>query len=408
MALRDATDLPAAGRGFKKSPPALIPPPTPRWAGARSRRARAAASSATKSCFFSCKTEPDVVDFWKRPLQILGAKKPGTTRLDLFLIEAMAKMKTLKSIKTYRSAKQESGPLGSAAGAEANSRHIGFTLIELLVVIAIIAILAAMLLPALALAKQQAVSTQCMSNEKQLVLAWKMYSDDFLNVFPYNEEGGAYPAWVYGDEDYSGASYNYDVQYIINPMYSQVGPYVLKQPAIFRCPADHSLSAGLSGQPRLRSISMNQAIGYNTGRSSSGQGAWLPSIYGNNGVSGGPYQCYFKESMLGRPSPSSLWLFIDEDPDTVNDAAFGFTMPNGNSTDWVDMPAKLHGNAAGFGFVDGHSEVHAWANPRGIDTTTYKNNSPQAPVLSANKDIYWVGNRTSATISGAPNPFPYY
>jgi prepilin-type N-terminal cleavage/methylation domain-containing protein len=108
-------------------------------------------------------------------------------------------MKILKATKAYRSVKQESSPLPSAASAEGNPRRIGFTLIELLVVIAIIAILAAMLLPALALAKQQAVSTQCMSNEKQLVLAWKMYSDDFKNVFPYNEEGGAPPAWVYGD-----------------------------------------------------------------------------------------------------------------------------------------------------------------------------------------------------------------
>jgi prepilin-type N-terminal cleavage/methylation domain-containing protein/prepilin-type processing-associated H-X9-DG protein len=310
-------------------------------------------------------------------------------------------MKMLKTTKKFRFAKQETRPPGSAGGAAGIARLLGFTLIELLVVIAIIAILAAMLLPALALAKQQAVSTQCMSNEKQLVLAWKMYSDDFRNVFPYNEEGGNPPAWVYGNEDYSGNGNlgNVDVQYIINPTYSQMGPYVLKQPGIFRCPADRSLSGGITGLPRIRSVSMSQSLGYNSGGSPSGQGGWLPSP---------EYLTYFKESMLGHPSPSALWLFIDEDPDSVNDAAFAVQMPSGASTEFIDMPAKLHGNAGGLGFVDGHAEIHAWANPRAIHTTTYKSTSISAPTISSNRDVYWLANRSSALANGKPNPFPYY
>jgi prepilin-type N-terminal cleavage/methylation domain-containing protein len=321
-------------------------------------------------------------------------------------------MKTLNALKTYNSAKQESSPLDSAARARNHPKPAGFTLIELLVVIAIIAILAAMLLPALALAKQQAVATLCMSNQKQLVLAWKMFADDNTGIFAYNEEGGNPPAWVYGNIDYSGASYNYDLQYVTDGRYAQLGPYVLKQPLIFKCPADRSLSKGHTGQPRIRSISMNQAIGYNSGGTPEGQGAWLPSIYGNNGVGGGPYQCYFKESTLGRPSPASLWVFIDEDPDSVNDAAWALTMPDHNDTGWVDMPSKNHGNAGGFGFVDGHAEVHAWANPRGIPTTMYTGPGGQVQgpyaTISANRDVYWVANRTSALLDGAFNPYPYY
>jgi prepilin-type N-terminal cleavage/methylation domain-containing protein len=288
-----------------------------------------------------------------------------------------------------------------------NQLRTGFTLIELLVVIAIIAILAAMLLPALSMAKQQAVATQCMSNEKQLILMFRMYSQDNLGVFPYNEEGGNPPAWVFGNLDYSGASYNTNLSYILDGHYAQMGPYASQSPGVYKCPADASLSGGTKGSPRIRSISMNQAIGYNSGGSASGQGAWLPSTYGNNGVGGGPYECYFKESMLGRPSPSSLFVFIDEDPDTINDGAWGFTMPSSADTQWVDMPSKTHGNAGGFGFMDGHAEVHAWKNPHGIPNVTYKSEGSYT-VISKNTDVYWVGNRASATISGEPNPFPYY
>ena len=111
--------------------------------------------------------------------------------------------------------------------------------------------------------------------------------------------------------------------------------------------------------------------------------------------------------MLGRPSPSLLWLFIDEDPDSVNDAAFAVQMPNTGSTEWIDYPAKLHGNAGGFGFVDGHAEIHKWRNPKGIPRTTYVS-VPTFTTVPKNQDIYWLANRTSAEVANKPNPFPYF
>jgi prepilin-type N-terminal cleavage/methylation domain-containing protein len=321
-------------------------------------------------------------------------------------------MKTLKTMKTKGSSNQDFRFLKYGASTGSKSSASGFTLIELLVVIAIIAILAAMLLPALARAKTQAIAVQCMSNEKQLMLGWKMFADDNTGILAYNEEGGNPPAWVYGNLDYSGAAYNYDAAYVTDGQYAQMGPYVLKSPQIFRCPGDRSCAKGLTGPPRIRTVSMNQAFGFNSGGAESGQGAWLPSQYGNNGVGGGPWLCYFKESQMIRPSPSMLFVLIDEDPDSVNDAAWAFKMPGANPTAWVDYPSKLHGNAGGFGFADGHGEVHAWANPRGVPTTEYIGPGGQVEgpfsVITANRDVYWVANRVSALVDGKFNPFPYY
>jgi prepilin-type N-terminal cleavage/methylation domain-containing protein/prepilin-type processing-associated H-X9-DG protein len=294
------------------------------------------------------------------------------------------------------------------------ARTQAFTLIELLVVIIIIALLAAMLLPVLAKAKQKAQNVQCMSNEKQILYAWKLYIDDNANVFPYNSQGGGTPNWIAGMEDYSGNIGDTDVAYMLNGKDAQLGPYMLNQPGCFRCPADKSCAYGLTGAPRLRSISMSQAIGYaNTDGTPGGAGGWLPSQFDNwTGNAGAQiYKTYFKESDLGLPSPSKLFLFIDENPDTVNDASFAFEMPEGATTGWVDMPAKLHGGGGGLGFVDGHAEIHAYVNLNAIDTTTYqayiKGNPTAGNQIQNNVDIYWLAVRVSATLDGSAYPFPY-
>ena len=295
------------------------------------------------------------------------------------------------------------------------ARPNAFTLIELLVVIIIIAILAALLLPVLNRAKLRATGTGCMNNEKQIMYAYKMYTDDYQGRLPYNVQGGGSPNWITGNLDYAGGAGDTDTTDLTVASKAQLGPYVMKQAGIFKCPADKSCEFGNSGRPRIRSITQNQAIGFNLNNgvaSTSGCGGWLPSDVANygHGQSTVLYKCYFKESDLGRPSPAKLFVFADEDPDTINDASFAFQEPYNSTTAWVDMPSKLHGNSVGLSFMDGHAEIHGWAHPECINTTTYvanpQNNNGLVPQINNNVDLYWMGSRASSTSDGSSYPFP--
>jgi prepilin-type N-terminal cleavage/methylation domain-containing protein/prepilin-type processing-associated H-X9-DG protein len=294
----------------------------------------------------------------------------------------------------------------SSPGRGEQAGRGGFTFIELLVVIFVIALLAALLAPAMASSGTDSAAAKCMSNQRQISAAWQMYADENRAVFAYNEEGGNPPAWVYGNEDYSGAAYNYNTNYLLNPQYAQLGPYA-KTAAVFKCPSDLSLSAGTHGIPRMRSISMNQAVGLGSGGSSEEQGAWLPSTYGNNGVSGGPYLCFFKQQDLGRLAPAGLFLFLEEDADSINDGSFAFEMPeSAAATRWIDMPAKYHANANNFSFIDGHVELHSWRVPQAIPNVAWSSSWSSPPMVLNNPDVWWVGNHVSALVNGQPNPFP--
>jgi prepilin-type N-terminal cleavage/methylation domain-containing protein/prepilin-type processing-associated H-X9-DG protein len=293
-----------------------------------------------------------------------------------------------------------------------NSSSPGFTLIELLVVIAIIAILAALLLPALSMAKQQAQATKCMSNMRQLTIAFTAYTGDFKGMFPVNDEsvsaasaagGNAQTGWIEGWLDYNGSSDDTNTALLTVASNAMIGPYI-QSPGVFRCPADPSCANGNSGPPRVRSCSMNEAIGPNSAGKIAGvngaadQGSWLPDT---------TYNVFIKESDVR--AAANIWLFLDEHPDSINDGAFAFQMPKfAQGTEWIDVPAKTHGNACGFTFLDGHSVIHKWQSPGNIPPITFVQKTPSSVLYEvSDPDIWWVGSHTSTRLDGGALPFPY-
>ncbi len=246
-----------------------------------------------------------------------------------------------------------------------HSRGAAFTLIELLVVIAIIAILAGLLLPALARAKKKALGTECMNHQRQLILAALMYADDFNDLWIPNQPQDQTPTeidWVTLPMDFSSLNTdNTNSNKLLDPAFSKLGPYT-KSAGIYKCPADPSTVAGRG--PRVRSVVANQAVG-TLWVSACGHppndpvtGQWLTGSLNDCQTT---WRTYGKSSQMNLPGPANLWVFVDEHPNTINDATLAVEcQKTGTSGSLIDVPASFHNGAAGFSFADGHAELHKW------------------------------------------------
>jgi prepilin-type N-terminal cleavage/methylation domain-containing protein/prepilin-type processing-associated H-X9-DG protein len=275
-----------------------------------------------------------------------------------------------------------------------NNRRGGFTLIELLVVIAIIAILAGLLLPSLTNAKLKAQGMQCMNNNRQLMLAWRMYVDESQECLP-NSKGGPYQ-WMGGTLNYNpgnASNWSIDEDIVKSPLW----PYCGKNAAIFRCPADKSqVSVRGVAYPRVRSMGMLCWVG---GRGdANGKPADLAWSNTTLGKSSGEYVVYYKMSDMAKPGPSSTFVFVDEPEDRVNDGFFVVDMSTKTSV--VDFPASYHGGGAGFSFADGHAEIKVWKS--GFFRTKPQPNVvlpyPTPVPADAQKDLIWMQDRATTLI----------
>jgi len=225
-----------------------------------------------------------------------------------------------------------------------------------LVVIAILAILAALLLPALARAKAKAQAVVCLNNLKQLQLAWTLYVEDNNDwLVPNNPVLFPGPSsartWAMGDIQYGNPD-GTNIDYIIGEREGSLGPY-LKTPKMFKCPADKSLTKLADGNsyPRVRSYSMNVFMGTRVGSGVGGPGD--PASFLR-------LEEFYKVYQAGR---RELLVFMDVHEDSLTTSPFSLSRAMYDEG-WEHLPASRHSGSGEISYTDGHAEIHRWRDAR--------------------------------------------
>jgi len=271
-------------------------------------------------------------------------------------------------MKFLRTAKKPSRP--------GQTDRQGFTLIELLTVIAIIAVLAAILLPALSKARARSQGIFCLNNTRQLTLAWQLYADDHEGMLPYNLVMTPTSArtnlnWVNNVMTWDLSSDNTNLATITG---ASLGPYFGGVTSMFHCPSDQALSAVQSAAgwvQRIRSYSMNAMVGNAGDASASGVNVNNPG-----------YKQFFKITQVLHPT--EIFVFLDEHPDSIADGYFlnrdtltaSGLYSYAAAGEWLDLPASYHNLSTAFSFADGHASLHRW-----LKSTTIRPAVPHAANL---------------------------
>jgi prepilin-type N-terminal cleavage/methylation domain-containing protein/prepilin-type processing-associated H-X9-DG protein len=262
-------------------------------------------------------------------------------------------------------------------------RSVGFTLIELLVVIAIIAILAAMLLPVLAKAKVKAITTQCLSNKKQIAIACTMYSNDSNDYLVPNAPLGTSFSAIGWYNSSIGENWTTSPENIDPNRYTSncLAPYVANQIQIYKCPGDNIPS---DNGDRIRSISMNSAMIGNI------PPTLVTALYNNNPG----WKLFYKMNDLVSLQPVNAWIFCDESMCSLND---GYLQMGLNTPIFPDIPANYHGGVNCFSFADGHVETHKWRGA--LISVPYAHsvteNNLVPPLGASDPDWVWIVSHTS-------------